>query len=389
MHTYDNGTWNGFDLSERMEKHRRAFALAPAEKPLDVPVIGCCPTYFLFGSDVPHYYYADPEYMLAAQLNGAIEHLKRVDDDYIPYFMPWFGTGVIASAFGCEVEFPDRPGLEPKVTSRPVKTPADIARLKMPDPEKDGLMPEVLRFIDHAMKSKKLPVGLTDMNSPLSTAAQICGYDNLFIWMYEEPDAVHELMDKICEAFCMWVTIQKEHADEPIDASSGLQGVWSPPGVGFWMSDDDLVMIGPDEYSEFVVPHYSRVFSRLGGGSLHYCGKGSHQLEAISGIGNVKAINNSPMAQFDDFAKLYCKFHGRAMIQVQDIAPADPEAYYAELFEHIGDPGGMLFIVWCTRHVAMNGKGGSAEITRDIYDTANRTVGAIRSQIAKRTKQHP
>jgi len=380
---FENGTWKNFDISVRLEKHRRAFALQPVIHALDVPVIGYSPTYFLFGSGVSSSYFTDPEFMLQTQLNGAIEHLTRVDDDFIPYFMPWFGTGVLASAFGCDVKLPDTPGNDPGVGAAVVKTPADIARLKIPDPETDGLMPLVLRFIDHAVKKGDLPVGLTDMNSPLSTAAQICGYDNLFIWMYEEPDAVHELMEKVCEAFAMWTRVQKEHAGEAMEVSSGLQGVWSPD-AGIWVSDDDLVSVGPKEYEQFVVPYYTKIFGEFGGGSLHYCGKGSHQLDAISKIGDLKVVNNSPMGQFSEFSKLYSKFQGKTMIQVQDIAPADPDAYYKRLFQEIDDPRGMLFINWCIENIAMSITGGSVEITRDPFVTANHVVRAIRGELEKK-----
>lgn len=380
---FNDGFWKGFDLSERLEKHKRAFSFAPVRNARDVPVIGYCPTYFLFGSDVSSEYYRDHVYMLRTQVEGAVKHLTLVDDDFIPYFMPWFGTGVIASAFGCEVKLPDLPGNEPAITGYAVHKASDIAKLKLPDPQNSGLMPRVLEFIDYAAASGELPVGLTDMNSPLSTAAQICGYENLFIWMYDEPDAVHELMEKVCEAFGQWVMVQKEHAGDAIRSSNGLQGVWSPD-IGIWVSDDDLVSLSPDLYEEFVVPHYSRLFGRFGGASLHYCGKADHQLDPISKIDHVKAINNSPLGGFAQFERLYRKFHGNKMIQVQDIAPVDIEAYYSRLFENIDNFDGMLFINWCIESIGMDMNGGSVRIKRDVYETANRIATVIRAGIDKK-----
>ncbi len=60
----------------------------------------------------------------------------------------------------------------------------------MPDPYKDGLMPKVLKTIDYAVENSDLPVGLTDMNSVLSTIIEMCGYENFFYWMYDEPEAM-------------------------------------------------------------------------------------------------------------------------------------------------------------------------------------------------------
>jgi hypothetical protein len=66
------------------------------------------------------------------------EQVCAVDDDFVPYLVPWFGTVVLASAFGSRVEFP--PGLDPAADPRfyPVHTSQDIRRLAIPDPEKDG-----------------------------------------------------------------------------------------------------------------------------------------------------------------------------------------------------------------------------------------------------------
>jgi len=41
--------------------------------------------------------------MLNYQADGYERHLRGVQDDYVPYFMPWYGTGVLASAFGCQI----------------------------------------------------------------------------------------------------------------------------------------------------------------------------------------------------------------------------------------------------------------------------------------------
>jgi uroporphyrinogen-III decarboxylase len=61
---------------------------------------------------------------------------------------------------------------------------------------------------------------------------QICGFENVSCWMYEEPSLVHDLISLITEAFINWVKVQKEYTGEPMDASNGLQGIWSPKGVG-------------------------------------------------------------------------------------------------------------------------------------------------------------
>ncbi|NIS46471.1 MAG: hypothetical protein GWN61_10480, partial [candidate division Zixibacteria bacterium] len=104
--------------------------------------------------------------MLEYQADGYEKHLELVRDDFVPYFMPWFGTGVLASGFGASIHIPDDPGDDPAVLEPCIKTPSDIARLRLPDPTCDGWMPRVLDSIDFAVAVEDLPVGLTDMQGP-------------------------------------------------------------------------------------------------------------------------------------------------------------------------------------------------------------------------------
>jgi len=282
--TPDFHEWRGYDLAPRIAKIQRAFRREPVTSAEQVPVLVNTPAYFAFGStDKPPDYYTSPASMLAYQARGYEEHLKRVHDDYVPYFMPWFGTGVLASGFGAKVKVPDDPADDPAVLEPLLKSPADVARLRLPDPNRDGWMPRVLAAIDYAVAQDDLPVGLTDMQGPLDTAGQLCGQAQLYQWMYTEPRLVHDLMSLITEAFIGWVKAQKQHIGEGPDWSYGLQGAFSP-GCGVWESDDDLVLVSAPLYREFVAPYVSRIFTAFGGGSIHFCGKGAYHLETFRQI---------------------------------------------------------------------------------------------------------
>src|SRR5512143_75807 len=97
----DYTAWRNFNLRPRIERLRAAFERRPVTAAEQVPLVINAPTYFSFGSlDKPSDYYTSPAAMLAYQAAGFERHLRRVDDDLVPYFMPWFGTGVLASMFG-------------------------------------------------------------------------------------------------------------------------------------------------------------------------------------------------------------------------------------------------------------------------------------------------
>lgn len=387
---YEFEEWRGFDISRRCKKIENAFKLKELRSPEDFPIIINTPCYFGFGNHpMPYGYWTNPESMVRYQENGFEKHLKMVDDDTVPYFMPWFGTGVIASAFGCKIKDASGFGDDPGVKSTCVNSIEDIAKLKIPDFEKDGLMPKVLKFIDYARKNSDLPVGLTDMNSPLCTAAQLCGYEKLFVWMYEEPEAVHQLLNTITETFIKWVKVQKEHIGEPLDRSNGLQGVWSPKGVGIWVSDDDLVSMNPELYEEFIVPANSQVFDAFGGGIVHFCGKGVHQITNLLNIRNIRAINNSPMGDYETFGKLVKGIGGKKSIIIQDAAPVDVENYYPRLFNQIDDLRGIMLGTFVEDTIGQTLEGGTMLVEWNPIETANRIVRTIRECVRKKLAGEP
>ncbi len=376
--------WRGFDIAARQQKIENAFAHKKLTRPQDFPLIINTPCYFGFGNDpMPEGYWDRPEVMVRYQEEGFLRHLQAVDDDTVPYFMPWFGTGVIASAFGCKVKPATGNGDDPGICSTCVETPADIARLKMPDPARDGDMPRVLRFIEYAVRHSDLPVGLTDMNSPLCTAAQICGYENLFLWMYDEPEAIHDLMDMITECFISWTRTQKQIIGEPLGQSNGLQGLWSPNGVGVWMSDDDLVSVGADLYAEFVLPRYERILEAFTGGTLHYCGVGTHQLDNLYRMKHLRAVNNSPMGQFGHFRSLADKMRGKHTVIIQDGAPLNHETYYDRLLSDLPDVTGMILATFVEDNLALGDDGQTMLVHRNALEVANGVARSVRKAVAK------
>ena len=57
---------------------------------------------------IPGDYFTRPGSMLEFQTAKIRRHLERFDDDYVPLLFPWYGTGVLASAFGARSCFPQR-----------------------------------------------------------------------------------------------------------------------------------------------------------------------------------------------------------------------------------------------------------------------------------------
>jgi uroporphyrinogen-III decarboxylase len=387
--TVRSTTWRGFDLSRRLEKIDRAFALADVRSAQDVPIMANTPCYFAFSTpDKPDDYFTNSAAMVDFQERGFARHLAEIDDDVVPYLMPWYGTGVLASGFGCEVAVAPGPGNDPSVIGPCVRSIADARRLRMPDPRSDGWMPRVLATIDHARAHSDLPVGLTDMQGPLDTLGQMCGQVQLFTWMYDEPALAHDLFDLVTDAFIAWVKVQKDHIGEPLDSSNGLQGVGAS-AIGCWESDDDMTMLNPAMYGEFVAPRVARIFDEFGGGSVHFCGKGYQHVDAILDHPSVRVVNNSPMGQFGPLGAFRERLGSTVALQIQDIAPVDLEGYYRKLFHVLGDLRGVFITPFVVDGIGMDATGGYVSRTGDPFETARQLVAVVRDCITTKIAGDP
>jgi hypothetical protein len=129
-------------FDKRLEKVRTktadVFAFRKLEHP---PCIVNAALYSVFGLDpetFPDAYFDDPVVMTNFQERTYYDQVKEIEDDFVPYLMPWFGTAVVASALGCQVQFP--PKQDPAVNPRhyPVRKAEDVRKLSIPNPEMTG-----------------------------------------------------------------------------------------------------------------------------------------------------------------------------------------------------------------------------------------------------------
>ena len=301
--------------------------------------------YWLFGDLGEHipgdYCDEDPTSMIRYQTEGIQRHVENYDDAYIPFLMPWYGTGVLASGFGVNIVFQDR--MDPAVDLAPIRDIEQLEDLEPPDPKADGLMPRVLNTIRTMRRRTDLPVGVTDCQGPLTTALQIVGYDKMIYWMHDHPQKMHDLMRMVTDALIDWVRLQKEVAGQSLDDDAYVLGIKIPGGYGgVWISDDDCVIFGPELYREFVVPYNSQVLNAFGGGSIHYCGTATQHIENYLATDGLTCIQNLNLDNLDEAAKMrHALAEKRIVYMTADFNVTDDyiDDYYRTLFEKMGTRG--------------------------------------------------
>jgi uroporphyrinogen-III decarboxylase len=348
----------------------------------ELPVVISDVNYWL-SDDSPEDYFDNYHSMVDYQERKIDIHMSEFKDDYVPLLFPWFGTGVIPSAIGCKVVF--NKGQEPALKGTVINEPKDIKKLSMPDPYKDGLMPKVLNCIDYMREKSKFPVSFTDPQGPLNIALSLCGIENLFIWMFEYPTYVHELMEFCSEVFIQWVKVQKKHAGQQLENGAFPLGIMMPEGSGgVWISDDDCTILSPELYKEFVVPYNSKIFKAFGGGSLHFCGTAEHQLENFLNTEGLTGINNFCMSNFRQIHKMQEMFENRIALMVCDFTPLYIESYYRELINILKFKGTILSTYVSPAFALVDGK--YETLARDRNELMNKSFETI-TRLVREKKQ--
>ncbi|MEI7503654.1 MAG: uroporphyrinogen decarboxylase family protein [Paludibacter sp.] len=331
-----NQSYNDYfaQFAQRNQQIEEKIANVYRHKNTTIPKIVYNMNYWMDGENpelVPADYFDNPAVMTQFQLDKMKQHMENFEDDFIPFLFPWYGTGVIPSAMGCEIIF--HPNQDPATGKPVINDVSEIAALKKPDYYKDGLMPKVLETIDFMRWNTNLPISVTDPQGPLNIALSICGVENLFIWMCMYPEEVHQLMDFCADVLIEWITIQKKHAGQELNSGAWPRGIILPKGFGgVWIADDDCTQISAEQYSEFVVPYNSKVLKAFGGGTIHFCGSARHQINNFLETEGLTGINNFCMGDFDQIKEMQEKFEDKLAVMVCDFNPLNAKEYYTQLF---------------------------------------------------------
>ena len=181
---------------------------------------------------------------------------------------------VEAEVLGVPVEFPENQA--PQVRGTIVDDAADLARLKVPDPRKDGRMPlflEAIRTVSAATRGEVFIKSTTV--SPFVLAGHIMGVEPLMIGTITNRDFVNEVLAFCAEVIRVYTAAQIE---------AGAHG----PGFGAALASPDL--LSPGDYVDLVQPHekpiIDLVHARGARHVMHICGRSMPILARIADGGS-------------------------------------------------------------------------------------------------------
>lgn len=164
----------------------------------------------------------------------------------------WDVYNIEAEALGQRVvHYPD--GIPDADRTRPlIAEPADLDRLRPPDPHKSARMPWVLEVNQRYLEA----TGSLDrvfFTAPFSLAVNIRGYENLVMDMMLRPEFAHRLFTFLCdEVLVPFITVMRDEIGNPGILLDGRDAWASPP------------MISLDMMDEYVVAYNDRLRSHFG-----------------------------------------------------------------------------------------------------------------------------
>ena len=227
----------------------------------------------------------------SAQLAGPGGMILNVRSNY--------GTSILPSLFGAELFMMDA-ALNTLPTSRPLGGLDEVRRVVergVPD-LRNGLGGKVLemgkRFADIAARYPRIGRHVHIYHPDLQGAMDVCEVlwgSALFVDIADDPDLVKAMLEVITDTYIAfmraWWAVVPPRTD-------GLGVHWGMVHKGNLMLRSDSAMnFSPRMFDEFIRPYEQKLLGALGGGAVHFCGRGHHYIESMTSMTGLNAVNMS------------------------------------------------------------------------------------------------
>lgn len=232
-------------------------------------------------------YYTDPKTYLEAELKKTIFRFENFDDCTCAgkTIVIWLGVPFETTFFGLDAIYSDNEN--PWISKLPViKNENDLDNLPPVNFYKSGQMPLAHRFYSEIkdMLPDDFDIIFPDWGrSPFSALWHIRGLENLLIDVYDRPDFVCKLLNRITVEREKWFKERANFLNNKV-------------GPGIILNDEvGSPIISPKTYEEFILPSELELADFHGGISYwHSCGNTTDFIKLIRKIPGLKLFHVSP-----------------------------------------------------------------------------------------------
>jgi len=228
---------------------------------------------------------------------GALKKSMDFAADVPNFLEPWYGIGLIATAFG--IDYLWNPGQSPAV--KPAFATIDEALARDIIPVKDTPVGRhSLNMIEYFLEQTRgeIPMSMGDIQSPFNNATNIVDTSAFLISMLLEPEKVVQFLDVIASLEIDFYQEQKKLiGNAMVKPGHGFASSLHFEGIG--VSDDNIVMVDSGNYMDLISPSLVKLGNAFGGTVHHSCGNFSDKATMLPEIPNLKMADAAFTAETD------------------------------------------------------------------------------------------
>jgi hypothetical protein len=228
---------------------------------------------------------------------GGLQKSMEFKADVPNFIVPWYGIGTVAGAFGADYIWKKKqaPAIRPKFGSV-----REALQYKSMPVSQTHIGRHTLEMIDYFLDKTngRVPMSLTDTQSPLNIACNVVQMSSFFIEMLDNPQAVKTLLNRLAELLVEFTQEQIGRiGDALVWPGHGYCSCRSFEGLG--MSDDNALMISGRQYLDFAVSAVEIAGGPFGGSAFHCCGNWKDKIEAVKKIKGLRMVDGAFSAATD------------------------------------------------------------------------------------------
>ena len=187
-------------------------------------------------------YFTDERVYLDDNLKAIRTFPKAI---FLPGFWSEYGMCTEPSAFGSVPEWEQNEFPNAKKVLHSAK---DVERLETPDPRRHGLLPFVIKRLQHLqpeIERSGHQIKFAVARGPLNIASYIMGMTEFMEALRTDPELMHHLLTIVTDFLVDWIACQRE---------------CFPTIDGIMMLDDIVGFIGPKDFEAFGLPYLKRAY---------------------------------------------------------------------------------------------------------------------------------
>jgi uroporphyrinogen-III decarboxylase len=167
---------------------------------------------------------------------------------FLPGFWSEFGMCTEPSAFGSKCRWAE---YEMPFAEKVVRTAGEAASIEKPDPRIDGLLPFVIRRLQHSqgrIEKAGHRIRFAVSRGPLNIASFLMGTTEFLMAIRTDPEPMQAFLTRITEFITDWLRYQKQ---------------CFPSIEGIFILDDIIGFLGRDDFTSMALPYLKQVFGCL------------------------------------------------------------------------------------------------------------------------------